>query len=308
LLDLGEFVPGQRASAIVLRNRGRSPLKIDRVSSTCACAAGRPPAVLDPGKDGELRIVLNVASGIGSADLEIHSNDPQSPTRLSLSWHGSAKPDLYPSTDSAVGLSMDSPFERVIRIAYPGGIGTQVPILTSFSCDAPQVTVAQIDNSPIAFRSNFDATPRKTLGYLSLRLRVAPPASPGVLDAVGRLGVKYGEQTFSLKLPIHLIFTQARHAQPGTILFAAQRAADLIGKKRTVDLIGVESAEATSIAQKPDWLDCDVAMGETNARLTVVLKEAPQTTTEPAIIFVQTPTGEKIGINVRTLATEGSGD
>src|SRR5262249_12999486 len=114
VIDLGELPPGNMKYTIPVRNGGTVPLQISKVLSTCTCAAGKAPEVVEPGQIGVLEVALNIPPGPQGARIMIESNDPEGPKTVSLSWHSKATPKLIPYKVEAQGISVGQPYERIV--------------------------------------------------------------------------------------------------------------------------------------------------------------------------------------------------
>jgi hypothetical protein len=258
IVQLGEFAPGERGTAVSLRNTGRMPLLISGVQSTCSCAVVKPPRKIDPGESADLRLSLNVRPGPGFADVTLHSNDPRGARSLSLRWHGSVAPEIYPPKVFASDLPLDRPYERIVQVVYPGGRAAVVPTVLRTECDAPGVQMETLDNDPLALRTTSALSPHTVVGRLNIRLRIPPPPEPGTVRASCRLSVRYGRETYELRLPVEVSFAGRVAAEPGEVIFAAERLSELLGRKRQINVSAADGCGEVTLVSCPDWLSCRV--------------------------------------------------
>jgi hypothetical protein len=88
-VDLGVLFKGVKVThTFVLRNEGTEPLRLLGVEPVCHCTVAEVDEEIAPGATGKLTAVLDTLSlsGKGSSVLRLASNDPQSPTALSLGY------------------------------------------------------------------------------------------------------------------------------------------------------------------------------------------------------------------------------
>src|SRR5262249_4390155 len=151
-VDLGELPPGKSQHTVTITNDGGVPLRISNILSTCSCAVVKAPDVIEVGQSGTLEIDLNIPPGPRSARVTIESNDPEGPKSVVLSWHGRAKPQLVPYKIDVQAVPMGQPYERTVRLVYPGGKSALVPRLERCECESALVEVRPGNNDPLAVR------------------------------------------------------------------------------------------------------------------------------------------------------------
>ena len=87
--DLGKVVKGSKPThTFVVRNEGAAPLTIAGVEPACHCTLADFDREIAPGTAGKVTAVVDTLSlnGPGSIQLRMVSNDPQSPTTLTLNY------------------------------------------------------------------------------------------------------------------------------------------------------------------------------------------------------------------------------
>ena len=70
---------------IIVRNNGKSELKIEKVNASCGCTAALlSKKVIKPGESGDLRIELDTSNMVGkkTRTISVRSNDPLNPRML----------------------------------------------------------------------------------------------------------------------------------------------------------------------------------------------------------------------------------
>ncbi len=305
VVELGEFTPGEHDVQIVLRNAGRLPLIIDRIESSCSCAVADKPGRIEPGGSGKVGLTLGVSPGRRYADLAVFSNDPRGPQQITLHWFGAPKPELYPPRIVAASAPAGQAYERLVRVAYPGGLSAVSPEVIGFESDVPGIEIEVGKNDPMAFRAGSASPAGGTVGYLDLWLRIADPGEPRTIETRCRLNVRYGHQDYTLSLPVKLNFVGNLCAEPGRILFSAPTLAGLLGKKRQIRLYGANGSGELKVAAHPDWLRCRLSADSTiGPALELEVADAPDRLCEGGQIVVRTGTtrGGETSIGVYTFA------
>lgn len=87
--DLGKVVKGHKPThTFTVRNEGTETLEIAGVEPACHCTLADFDRQIAPGAEGEVTAVVDTTSlnGPGSVGLRMVSNDPQSPTTLTINF------------------------------------------------------------------------------------------------------------------------------------------------------------------------------------------------------------------------------
>lgn len=87
--NFGDLVQGETAEHIfVFKNTGNNPLILNNVLSTCGCTVPEwPDQPIQPGKEGNIKVVFNSSSKIGRQNkvITVRSNSKEGDYRLRIS-------------------------------------------------------------------------------------------------------------------------------------------------------------------------------------------------------------------------------
>jgi hypothetical protein len=263
VMELGELAVGQIPVQVPVQNDGELPLRIESVDSSCTCAVVKSPKVIEPGQAALLRVQLNVGPGPRGARLTVASNDPEGPKTLLLSWHGKSSPLLVPSYIAPESAPADRPYERVVRLIYPGGKSAIVPHLKRVECDSPRVTIREGMNDPEQTRFATRGQVKNSLGELALHVRITPPAAPEIFQAKANLVVSYGNTPTTLSLVFAIPFIGGELTPDvQTVTFSASTLEDLKGQERLVRVTQREPERDLQVLDTPPWLNAEVVSRE----------------------------------------------
>ncbi len=260
-VDLGEFTPGEAKTTISLANAGDQTLRIERIATSCGCAVPAAPSEIAPGDTANVELSLAVTRGPRNADMVVYSNDSGGPHQLTIRWHGSAVPQLFPPRVFAQGVALDSTYERAVHIVYPGGPFAIVPEVVRFECDTRGITMRVGKNDASAFRIARTLHDSKTtVGYLDLDLRVESPTEPKEIDCSCRITVQYGKGKHVLTLPLKISFVGKVRAEPDAIVFSESQASAIVGRERRIKVtLDPSLAPSTpQVKESPAWLACEL--------------------------------------------------
>jgi hypothetical protein len=256
IVDLGELQTGSKSVNVAIRNSGDTPLEIKEISSTCACAVVRGPGTVPPKGSSVINVTIDVGPGPKSAQVTISSNDPKGDRQVQLSWHGKADAYLMPAWIAAPSEPMDQPYERTLRLVYPGGKASITPRLLKCECTSPRIDVREGGNNSAAFHVGLSGSVVRVMGELELLVRVLPPGEPERFDSHCNIFVSYGSEVRQIKLPAVSIGFGSGKLTPDVraAVFSALTASDLIGQQRTLRLMTRESTRAVEVRGAPAWL------------------------------------------------------
>ncbi len=258
-VELGELETGGKKTSVSLHNKGDEPLQIIAIQSSCSCAIVKHADTVNPHETATIDVDLNVAPGPGGANLTVTSNDPTGPKHVSLRWHGKTQPFLNPRWVAESKARLDQPYERTIRLLYPGGKSALVPHLEGFECDDRSVHIRAGANNPVATKFAVSGLLTKILGELELHLSVKPPATPTALFSVCFLHLKYGEDHLKLRLPILVDFSGGELTPSATVItFSAANQKDLLSQVRTVRITDLLPGTDIRVLDLPSWLSCQI--------------------------------------------------
>jgi hypothetical protein len=261
-IELGELTPGAVKYSVTIHNRGGGPLRISRILSTCSCAAVKAPGEIEAGQSGLLEVALNVPPGPRSARLTVESNDPHGPRTVVLSWHGRGDLGMVPSTIRAQAVPVNRPYERTVRVIYPGGKAALAPRVEGCRCDSALVEVRVGNNNPLATRFARSGVLTQAQGEAELHVKVRPPDAPGAFTSKCTLSLKYGDTVRTLTLPISLSFIdQALGPVPPAVTFSAANAEGLKGQTREVHITPGKSGGDLVLRDVPPWLKGEIHRG-----------------------------------------------
>jgi hypothetical protein len=259
LLELGELKPGHVSVPVGIANAGSAPLQISGVASTCTCAVVKAPEVIGPGEHAVMQVDLNIVPGRRTAQVTVESNDPEGPKHLVLAWHGAARPNLLPRRILEPSAAVGRPYERTIRLVYPGGRSAVVPRLARVECPSPRVTIREGKNDRTATRLAVSGGLVDVVGELELRVSVQPPPEPELLETYCKLHVKYGEteSVLYLLLSVRFLGSEITPEVPA-VVFSAPRMPALVGQERLVPVTVPDDMHDLTVQDVPPWLDCRV--------------------------------------------------
>jgi hypothetical protein len=305
--DLGELPPGEQTVRIPLRNAGDEELVIAKVETSCACAHITLPPPIQASKEAPLTVVLRVLPGPQSTVLTLHTNDPQGPRSFRVQWHSAAEPTLFPQRVADEGASTGTPYERIVKVVYPGGPSVPTPQLVRFACDCLGIEVKVGKNHAGVLRLDRRPMPQRLLNELDLHLSVQPPPRPGRLDAKCELLLRQGTSSHSLKLPVGLTFSRPSPLEASDITFARARLSDLVGQKRVVALKGLDAGKGWSVSRYPPWLSCRLMAGQkAPAALEVTVTATPPNLATDSTVWLRqrTEPAAEVSVSVRAFALE----
>lgn len=173
-LDLGEidFAPDGRAVEFPFENRGLLPLRIERVVSSCGCAAAKVErTVLAPEESSRIfAVIAPRQSEERSASITVYSNDPARPkTTLRFKWKAVAPLDLNPpSTDFGTvrpGINVSRSVNLVWRTAQ------KRCVVKELECYPTSEVIAAFED---VHPENSDSRSQ------TLRLTLSPTSEPGL--------------------------------------------------------------------------------------------------------------------------------
>ena len=258
IVELGELDSGEFPTSIPIRNDGNAPLAIKSVSSSCTCVSSiKAPERIEPGSTDTIAAVLKVGRGPQSAVLTIETNAGEQ--KAVLWWNGRYRPTLHPVNVEADSAPHGVPFEKTLKVIYPGGANAIPPTLEGFECDTPNVSIRQGENRTMAERIQSAGAAAHVFGELDVHLIIKPPASGATLLANGELIVRQGDQTYRLGVHISVRFLGGPFTPQTTgVVFSAAKRDELAGQERTLSVSAVENAGEIEWTGIPDWLACDV--------------------------------------------------
>lgn len=273
-VDLGELPPGETHTQVIIRNGGSQPLTVSAVQSSCICAAVKTPETIEPGGSAPLEVDLNISKGPQRARLVVESNDPQGSKSVFLSWRGRAKPVLDPCQIIAHQVPADRPFERTVKIVYPGGKRAVTPHLERVECDTPYVEVREGQSTSVSLPFAIAGPDSRTLGELEFHVRVTPPSASARVHTICRLAIRYGDQLLKLELPVSVHFLGGEITpEADAVVFSAADRQTLIGQQRSLRITGRSPGLNIQVTDLPKWLECHkeaVAGGATDLRFKIV--------------------------------------
>src|SRR5262245_49122731 len=80
VLDFGVLSDESQSLEIPIVNEGNAPLRIRRISTSCACSLGNAPQEVGPGETAKVVVKTpRIPPGPGSTRVTIESNDPGGP-------------------------------------------------------------------------------------------------------------------------------------------------------------------------------------------------------------------------------------
>jgi hypothetical protein len=258
---LGEFTPGEHSIRVPIKNTGNHSLNITQVTSNCSCCAVvHSPSLIEPRQNTMLDVQLTVIPGPRSIQLTVQSNDPDGEKHVVLSWQGKAKPMLVPRWVAASNAPLDRPYERTIRLVYPGGKSALVPHLKSWECDHQGVEVLEGRNDPLATKFSTSGILTNILGEMELHLRIHPPSKPEYIQTICKLSMAYGNDIQTINLPLLLSFSGWGQLVPdvSSVTFSAIRRENLLSQERLVSIADQAPLGEISISDAPRWLTCEI--------------------------------------------------
>jgi hypothetical protein len=271
-IELGELDPGTFQTRVSVRNDGTGPLAISAVRSSCTCASVKAPAQVEAGATSMLDVDLNISRGPQRAVLTIESNDPRGDKKLSLWWHGRSRPVLHPVRVVADAAPADQPFEKTLKLIYPGGEKAIQPHLERVECDSPHVTVREGQRQVVEGPGGY------TFSELDFHVSITPPGPSGHLDTVCQLTIQQGDQTHQLAFLVSIQFLGGKvKPESAGVIFAATSPHDLVGQERMLRVAVPTGQSELDVAELPDWLTCDQeAEGESQRGLRFHLTHPPE--------------------------------
>src|SRR5262249_32139750 len=145
------------------------------------------------------------------------------------------KPQLVPYKIDVQAVPMGQPYERTVRLVYPGGKSALVPRLERCECESALVEVRPGNNDPLAVRFARSGLLTQILGEQELHVKVRPPDVPGLFTSKCTLHLKYGETVMTLTLPISLSFQSGKlRPEVNAVVFSAASMDDLKGQERLI--------------------------------------------------------------------------
>jgi hypothetical protein len=277
VINLGELAPGEHSVRVSLANPGDEPLHISAIKSSCTCAVVKPPETIGGRQQATIEVKIHVSPGPRGALLEIHSNDPDGPKTVAISWHGTTKPFLVPARIQSLPVPFDRDYERIVHVVYPGGRKALIPQFERFECDSPLVDVRPGRNDPTARKYGRSGLLTDVQGELDLHLRVRTPSKPQLLQTECKFFFKYGKSVVPITFYIHIPFTTGPLAPDAeSITFAAARPEELKGQTRLVHVSVRDGKSDVLVRQVPDWLECKIVSREGNkVLLSLKIKDRP---------------------------------
>jgi hypothetical protein len=209
----------------------------------------------------------------------VESNDPQGPKNVVLFWQGRAEPVFEAPLIDVFRVPADKPYERVVKLTYPGGPRALSPELESVDCQSAQVKVTVLRNRPDAVYYGSANSGRFSLGNLELLLQIAPPSAGGHFRTICHLTFRYGDQHIRRQLPIsiHFLGGEVTPEVEGITLTAGD-SASMVGQERVVRILERSSSGELEVTGSPPWLGCRVDSGEERtSHVRLKLLRAPDT-------------------------------
>ncbi len=258
VFELGQLPLGENTIPVTIKNDGDAPLLISSVQSTCSCAVVKAPESIEPRQSVVIEVVLTVSPGPHGARITIESNDPAGAKHLALSWQGAAEPRCVPGGISEPAAPIGRPYERTLKVIYPGGKSAIQPHVEKFECPSPRVKVREGSNNPTAARFANSGLLVNVQGELEVHVTVDPASSPDLLQTAGTLVLRHGNSIVNVRVPIDVRFTGTALAPDvDTVSFAAGRPGELVGQERTIRVTSKAGGEI-EVRDVPAWMACTV--------------------------------------------------
>jgi hypothetical protein len=210
-VELGALAVGKHQHSVELLNVGDAELIVRGATSTCGCTTADYPESVPPGGSGTLALEIDVTHGAGHSTVTIDSNDPGPPRVVEVYWVGPRKPALVPASIVADDARFGQTFNGRMALRYVGYKGMtmhpSVQLLTAGD-DKDRLRVRAIDG-PRLVESGVGERAANHEYEVGLEVSVDSPASPGHVDLLAHLRVKYGEEIYELRLPVSVDFAWA---------------------------------------------------------------------------------------------------
>jgi Peptidase C39 family/Protein of unknown function (DUF1573) len=269
VMNLGELTPGTHSIQVPIKNSGSKPLQITQASSNCSCCAVvRSPDQIEPQQSTTLDTQLQVIPGTRTIQVTVESNDPEGPKHILLYWHGKAEPKLLPRWISATNVPLDHPYERTVKLIYPGGKSALVPHLKSYQCDRQGVEVHEGRNDPLSSKFTTLGLLTNIIGEMELHVRIQPPSKPEHLQAYCKLLLTYGKDEQTINLPLIISFAGGQLAPDvSSVTFSAAHHEELLSQERLVRIPDQDPRGEINVSNAPSWLSCEIQRTTDKAHL-----------------------------------------
>jgi hypothetical protein len=277
IVELGELAPGQEVVRVVIHNPGDAPLQITGVQSTCSCANVGAPDTVEPRSSAEVTIDLRIAPGPRNARITIESNDPEGAKTVLLAWHGRGEPVLTPSLVSEDFAPLGRPYERTLKLVYPGGKTATVPRLVRLEGGSSRLQITEGANNLVAARYSRSGMLTNVLGEKDLHVRVEAPTAAETFHAIVTAVFEYGSGNVQVYLPITVRFAPDGVRPDGdAVAFVAGSPEDLRGQERSVRVKARDARSAVEVLDAPRWLSHEISeRDDSGFTLRLRVTEAP---------------------------------
>ncbi len=197
-----------------LTNGGTSPLRIERITTSCGCLLiDRPKDILQPGERSVLRVSAGrpLAGGPSTVTVAIKSNCRVAPIKvLRLTGFSERTPPFVKRTSDRVVLAGDLTLDATTDFWIQTIERKQDdPWLKELSCPLSFLRIESGETGESPFRENL------VQRTYSFTIRVLSLPEPGDYEDVIRVPDESGA-----KLPLHVHVPHALHAEP-SVLFAS---------------------------------------------------------------------------------------
>jgi hypothetical protein len=156
-------------------------------------------------------------------------------------------------------VPLGRPYERIVRLLYPGGKSALIPRLESYECDQQGVEIREGRNNPVASKFVTSGLVTNLVGELELHLRVQPPATAGYYHAICKLSLGYGERTQTVVLPLLLTFNGGQLApEVNLVTFSATSRDELLSQEKLVRVPDQDPHGQIEVLGVPSWLSCEI--------------------------------------------------
>ncbi len=237
--------------SIPIENRGKAPLQIAGVSSSCDCTIVDPPGEIRQGAHGLLRGQVHVRPGPGSSEIRIASNDPDGKHILRLRWSGRGVPALVPSS-VYLRCRRGKTIETDVEICYPSG--PRLELLQTSGLPSGW-SVVLVGNSPNAVQADPFLSGASAIGKAVVRLKAVAPPAQGASNLLALVAVRYGLERYELKLPVKIDVDDGIGAVPRNLLFTSDSLGRLLGLERRIVLQPVGRDDQLEVVRKPSYLE-----------------------------------------------------